>query len=305
MGSVMPIASGKRSKATMLAVMLAALQCVAPPAASEPTPPPGDKQWTVEMAPYGWAPFLTGNAIINGRVTDIDFTPRDVLSHLDAIPFMGYVEARKGDVMLYGDLFYAKLAGSGSMLRARNFGPIGVGVTAGASGEFEQLVAELGGAYELARWPAGAAHPVDFVPFTSIEALAGVRYWSQDLSIGVNVAGAVNIAGLPISAGLAFARSGSVDWFDPLVGLRVRHAFAPGKELLFRADYGGFTVGSDHSWNVLAAYKFEFAIRNGVAYSGLMGYRMLDVDYTGTSGQVTYRYNAVQHGPLLGITARF
>lgn len=301
----MSIAAGNRWIAKVLATALAALQCIAPAVASDPTPPPADQRWAVEMAPYGWAPFLKGNTIINGRVADIDFTPRDVLTHLDAIPFMGYVEARKGQVVLYGDLFYAKLAGSGSMVRARNFGPVGVGVNVAARGEFEQLVAEIGGALEIARWQAGASHPSGFVPFTAFEVLAGVRYWSQDLSIGVDVAGAVNIAGLPISGGLAFARSGSVEWFDPLAGLRVRHAFAPGQELLLRADYGGFGVGSDRSWNLLAAYKFDFAVRDGVTYSGLMGYRMLDVDYSGTSGQVTYRYNVLQHGPLLGISARF
>jgi len=36
---------------------------------------------------------------------------------------------------------------------------------------------------------------------------------------------------------------------------------------------GGFDVGSKFSWNVLAAYSFDFAVRDGVTYSGVLGYR--------------------------------
>ena len=69
------------------------------------------------------------------------------------------------------------------------------------------------------------------------------------------------------------ARSGDVDWVDPLIGARVRHQLAPGQELLVRADIGGFGAGSEFSWNALAAYSFELAVRDGVTYSGLLGYR--------------------------------
>jgi hypothetical protein len=74
---------------------------------------------------------------------------------------------------------------------------------------------------------------------------------------------------------------------------------------MFRADIGGFTVGSDFSWNVLAAYKFDFAVRDGVTYSGLLGYRLLDVDYSGSANGATYEYNVLQHGPLMGLSMRF
>ena len=53
---------------------------------------------------------------------------------------------------------------------------------------------------------------------------------------------------------------------------------------MFRADVGGFDAGSQFSWNVLGAYSFTFAVRNGVTLSGLLGYRALSVDYEKGSG---------------------
>jgi len=56
-----------------------------------------------------------------------------------------------------------------------------------------------------------------------------------------------------------------------------KQGIAPGQELVFRADMGGFDAGSQFSWNVLCAYSFTFAVRNGVTYSSLLGYRALSV----------------------------
>ena len=45
------------------------------------------------MTPYGWLPFLNGDQTIRGRTVDIDVNPIEVLEHLDAAPWMSYVEA--------------------------------------------------------------------------------------------------------------------------------------------------------------------------------------------------------------------
>ncbi len=49
--------------------------------------------------------------------------------------------------------------------------------------------------------------------------------------------------------------------------------------MLVRADIGGFGVGSELSWNALAAYNRQFFDLNGYAISGYIGYRALQVDY--------------------------
>jgi hypothetical protein len=96
-----------------------------------------------------------------------------------------------------------------------------------------------------------------------------------------------------------------VDWVDPLVGARVRHRLAPGQELTLRADIGGFGAGSQFSWNAIAAYNCEIAVRDGITYSLLLGYRALSVDYEQGSGRTKYEYDVLQHGPITGLTMKF
>jgi|RhiMethySRZTD1v2_1073278.scaffolds.fasta_scaffold181686_2 hypothetical protein len=79
----------------------------------------------------------------------------------------------------------------------------------------------------------------------------------------------------------------------------------PGQELVLRADVGGFDAGSQFSWNVLGAYSFNFAVRNGVTYAGLLGYRALSVDFEKGSGPTRYEYDVVRHGPVVGLTIGF
>ena len=108
-----------------------------------------------------------------------------------------------------------------------------------------------------------------------------------------------------VSGGRAIARAGDVDWVDPLIGLRVRHQLGPGQELMLRADVGGFGVGSEFSWNATAAYSWDVGMRDGVIYSGVLGYRALSVDYEQGSGVTRYEYDVLQHGPIVGLTAKF
>lgn len=256
-------------------------------------------QWTVHATPYGWLPFLNGTSTIRGRATDIDLKPIDVLENLDAVPWMSYTELRKGPLVLYNDIFYAKLGASGSEVRARDFGPILAGsFGASATLDFEQLVIELGGAYEVARWQGSST-------FTAIDILAGARYWHQRLEVGVDIAGSVNIGGFELSGNRAINRSGSVDWVDPLIGVRLRHGLAPGQEVVVRADIGGFDIGSDLSWNLMGAYSFDIGVRDGITYTGVLGYRALDVNYSDGAGPSRYRYNVLQHGPIVGLTVSF
>ena len=56
------------------------------------------------------------------------------------------------------------------------------------------------------------------------------------------------------------------------------------------------TPAANSHWNVVGAYSFTFAVRNGVTYSGLLGYRALSVDYEKGSGVNRYEFDVVQHG---------
>jgi hypothetical protein len=64
-------------------------------------------------------------------------------------------------------------------------------------------------------------------------------------------------------------------------------------------------VGSQFSWNALAAYSFQIGTYYGVSYSGLLGYRALSVDFEKGAGVSRYELDVIQHGPLVGLTASF
>jgi hypothetical protein len=196
---------------------------------------------------------------------------------------------RNGPFSFYGDLAWTKIGLERGDVRTRSVAP-GISATVGATLglDIEMAILEAGAAYEVAR-----SGPLAF------DVLGGIRYWHQEADLSLNLAGTATIGDL------AFARSGSVDWVDPLIGARVRYAVAPGHELFLRGDIGGFGLGSDFSWQVIGAYSFDFGSYNGITFSGVVGYRALSVDYEQGEGRQRYGFDMIQHGPVLGISARF
>ena len=66
---------------------------------------------------------------------------------------------------------------------------------------------------------------------TALDLLGGARYWNQELDLSLAVDTSVDLGklGLERSGSRAVARSGTLEWVDPFVGLRVRHQLAPGE----------------------------------------------------------------------------
>jgi hypothetical protein len=138
------------------------------PAVYMEAPRPLD-QWVVQVTPYAWLPFLTGSVEIKGRTTEIDVSPIDILSHLETVPWMSYIEARRGPLSFYSDVFYANAGISGSAVKPRDFGPFGsAALGASASLDFESKPA-------LPTKSCASHHPW---PWTRSRASAiGIRIW--------------------------------------------------------------------------------------------------------------------------------
>jgi hypothetical protein len=96
-----------------------------------------------------------------------------------------------------------------------------------------------------------------------------------------------------------------VSWVDPVIGARLRHNFAPGLNLVVSGDVGGFDVGSKFSWQALAALDYEFYKTKNVSWSGVIGYKALNVDYSQGSGLTHYEYDMTMYGPIFALSARF
>ena len=84
----------------------------------------------------------------------------------------------------------------------------------------------------------------------------------------------------------------------------MRHKFAPGHDLVVQGDIGGFGVGSDFSWQALAAYNFEWNFV-GHKLNPYLGYRAISVDYEEGSGRRRIGLDFVQHGPVAGLTFKW
>jgi hypothetical protein len=159
----------------------------------------------------------------------------------------------------------------------------------------------LAAAYEVARWGSTGAPGSG----TAIDVFAGGRGWWQKADASFAASGTVNVFDLTRNADGTLSASGNVGWVDPLVGLRLRHQFAPGVNFIASGDVGGFGAGSKFSWQALAALNYDFCVRNNITWSGMLGYKALFVDYSKGSGLTHYEYDMTMHGPILGITARF
>jgi hypothetical protein len=256
--------------------------------------------WSFVFTSYGWIPWMNGNTVIKGRSFDVSVDPSDVFSHLDwsTLPaWMSYAEARRGRIGLFNDVVYASLSGSrGFDANRRN-----LDFSGNVSADYTQVTVEAGGAYEV--WDG--RNPV-LSGSTALDVLAGARYWHQDAEISANTTiTASPPEGLALENNRLVAKSGSIDWVDPFVGIRVRNQLGPHEELVVRADFGGFGAGSDFSWQVLATYNWQICTLYGHVLDGYIGYRALSVDYSQGSGTSRYEYDVLQQGPVIGSTLHF
>jgi hypothetical protein len=217
---------------------------------------------------------------------------------------MGDFEARNGPFGVYTDLAYSKLTTSGDSIHSRGLAP-GVTGTIGTSSSatIKLGIFEAGGLYEVARFtmPHGESPGIP----TAIDLVAGARHWYQEGSVSFNLSAALDVSDLTLRRNLAVDKGKSIDWTDPLVGARVRFMVAPGQTIFVRGDVGGFGVGSKFSWQAIGGYSFDFAEKNGITYSGIIGYRALYVDYVQGTGRNRYGFDVLTYGPVVGVGFSF
>lgn len=232
--------------------------------------------WTASFTTYSWLPWLSGDIRVGPANIDVDVNPDDLLRNLDwsTLPvWMSYGELRNGRLTLFNDIVWTALEAADGFERRNLAGAVQV--------DYTQLTIELGAAYQV--WTNGAS---------TIDLLAGGRYWRQETDVFLEFSG---------RRGVAINRSGAVDWVDPFIGMRLQQAVAPGQSIMVRGDVGGFGAASDFTWQAMATFNMELCVTGGHQIDGYLGYRALSVDYSSSN----YEYDAVQHGPVLGLTMKF
>ena len=255
-----------------------ALLCGPSPASAQSASASGG--WTFEVTPYLWASGLKGDVQAGSLPpTRMDMSFSDIWDTLD-FTAMGTFEARKGRWGFLFDAIYIKLSDSGTATQAGP-GPIGSTLTATADLTVKQTILTAGAAYRVSE----GRSPLDII--------GGLRYTNLDVSadIGASLFGPVGGGARTVS------RNGDKNWVDPYVGVRIQHPIAERWTLDGYADVGGFGVGSDLTWQVVAGAKFDFSKSLSLRF----GYRHMDINYD--NGGVLY--DATMKGPYIGLAIRF
>lgn len=233
----------------------------------------------VKFVPYGWLFEVHGQSTVRGVSNEIDLTTREMLNLLEHnvhFVFSGQLELQNGSWGLIINGFYVN-AGFGNQIRRFDF-----------SANYKQAIVDVTAAYALEGMPDFLCLPAG----SRVELLAGGRYWMLD--------GGVTVTG---PMGGTASANGEREWVDPIVGSRITMPISSNLGMQFRADVGGFDWGnaSKFTWNVEAMIQY----RCSESCSLLVGYRLLDVDYTRDSGNERFALDAQFRGPVAGLAIEF
>jgi hypothetical protein len=282
-----------------VALALTSLFPAVPSFAQSETKKADPDAWRFDATLYGWLISVSGNVTARGQQIDTNASFIDLVQKSQSLAgFMGYFEADKGPAGMYLDLVYTNLGFGASNTTYRNpIGGLKITTTTSAALTYQLFIAEIGGTYEVYRWG----------PQTALDGVAGFRYWNNSVDASFDAAANVDFTRLRLdrSFGLAVARADSIQWVDPVVGVRLRHQFTPHQQLMARFDVGGFGLGSQFSWQALAAYSYSWQLDGGQQLAAMIGFRALGVNYSSGSGVDAIGINEALYGPVIGMSFRF
>ncbi len=268
--------------------------------------PADPEPWRFTFTPYAWLMGVTGNATTRGQTIDTNAGFIDLVQKSDSlVGLMAYFEANKGKAGIYTDFVFSRLGFGASQTNYRNpIGGLKISTAANAALTYQLFIVEVGGVYEIRRWSGSEAS------FTAIDALGGFRYWNNSVDASFDLTTNVDFSRLRLehldrTFGLAIAHSGTLQWVDPVIGLRIRHQFTPRQELWVRADIGGFGLAGSHfSWQAVAAYTYLWQA-TGYQIGATVGFRALGVNYSSGSGPDAAGIDEILYGPIIGASFRF
>ncbi len=222
--------------------------------------------WTFAFSPYFWAAGLSGDVSQFGIPGTVHLSP-DFGDILNNLDFavMAIGEARYDRYSFFGDVIYTKLSIDSGTPR---------GILADSVDLTSQTFAGLFGAgYSV--FQDGNSH---------LDVVGGVRVW--DVRTEVSFGGGV-LDGRVFSDGKT--------WVDAMVGLRARYDF---NDNFYLTGWGMIGAGgAKMDWDVAAGLGYQF----NETWSAVVGYRALGVDYDRDG----FVFDAVQHGPIMGLVVRF
>jgi hypothetical protein len=177
------------------------------------------QDWSGQITVYGWGAGVSGDftPFTGAPTLSFDKSLSEVLEDLEGAFFVTGL-ARRGDLVLFGDLTYSSSSREGLV-------PPGIP----ASGEvtIRSLTLAVG-----RRFDAGGA---------TVDLLGGLRAWDID--------GQVTSPVLSVSPSRSFV--------DPIAALRVNAPLAPRWSLIGYFDVGGLGVGSEFTWQAAVTANWQ------------------------------------------------
>jgi len=289
--------------------------------------PPAPPDWEVTLLGYGWASSISADVEAGGVTTSEDIGFLDLLGHLDwAIE--GGAEIRYKRVLLLLDGIGNQLSDSqksDSITRMRDtvFGP--ADLTLGPAKVKVRTTlwivgAQLGvRALSLPLSKLFSSLPDEDPRRLDVDLFTGIRYWNDQNRLNTRVSPATgSVNGNPIDvSGIDLPDFGSgrldlpgrllrggdhqftetVDWVDPVWGLRIRGDVTEHLSVVLMGDVGGFSIGNGSSltWQAMGGLRWRF----GRHWSVVGGYRALAVDRSNALE------SAMLYGPELGVAYSF
>jgi hypothetical protein len=200
------------------------------------TPPPPPQSWCVtppdtefRIGIPGWIAGLQGDFGVSGVVTDQDVKFTDILKRLDMIA-VGSLYARYHRWEIFADGQYMKLSDTAVL---------------------------PGLLFDTARVSLKSAFAEGFIGYrlincenASLSVFAGARYnyMSADLQIAKDSDPRFPILRELLGIPLSLRRSGSIDWVDPVIGMKGKLHVWKSVSLWAEGDVGGFDANGDSAF---------------------------------------------------------
>jgi opacity protein-like surface antigen len=232
--------------------------------------------WNFEVTPYFLAAGLEGTAVARGIQADIDASFSDIWDNFDS-GFMGLFLAQRGPWTLGFEGIYFKVANEASKTVTGPLGQVSVRGAVEASASVTVLQ------------PSVMYRVLD--DRTQVDLVGALRYTNLDLDLDVKIATDPPI----VFPGGSLSFSGSENWIDLVVGLRVIQPIADHWSLLGYADVGG--GGADLTYQFVAGVNWAIDDR----FTAKAGYRYLYWDYE--DGGTVWDISA--SGPYIGLGIAF
>lgn len=224
---------------------------------------------------FGWALSLNGDSIVGGLPAEVEVGFDQIVRNLDGA-VMGEVTVRHASgfgIIVNG--VWGKVTADESLMA--DLGPLEVDVDTRVS------FLDAAASYRFA--------PIETCPDTAltIEPYVGLRHTTVSLKARINDR----------------RRETTMDFTDPLVGVRTVWDLGTDWQAMLQGDVGGFGVGSDLAWNLYALGGYRFGLFGENDATVFAGYRALGQDYESGSRRSSEAWDVVTHGPILGLVTRY